>query len=302
MPLPDGLPTDQNFLALDPEDSDTASAGVVIIQVPHEATSTFGEGSAFGPARIVAASQEVELFDAALGFEPFRACGGIATLPPLNLGECDGAAVAERLRLEARRWLGLGRFTITIGGEHSSIVGAVQASCETFSDLTVLQLDAHSDLRPDFEGTPWNHACAVARILDFHDSVVQAGIRSQAPEEREISESLGLPVFYAHDIHDREADGIDWIGDLVAALRPNVHITFDCDAFDPAVIPATGTPEPNGLTWRQVDRLLDRVCRERNLVSFDVSELAPIPGLHHPEFTVAKMIYRWIGRRFQPLG
>jgi agmatinase len=285
------------FLDLPPEHADPATAGVVLLPVPFERTSTFGRGSAAGPAAIIAASHELELFDAVLGTEPWRSAGGIATLPALSPAG-DGAAVAARLQGEVASWLARGRFLVTLGGEHTSVVGAIRAHIAAHPDLTILQLDAHSDLRPDYQDDSWNHACAMARILDVHSRLVQVGIRSQDGSERTTSRERGLSVFYAHEILAADSAGEDWIGNVMAACGPDVYLTLDCDVFDPAVLPATGTPEPGGLTWFQVDSLLARLCRERNLAGFDVSELAPLAGLHHPEFTIAKLIYRLIGRRF----
>ena len=285
------------FLDLPPEHADPETAEVVLLSVPFERTSTFGRGSAEGPAAIIAASHELELFDAALGIEPWSEAGGIATLPALTTQE-DGAAMAEILQEEVESWLARGRFVITLGGEHTSVVGAIRAHAAVHPDLTVLQLDAHSDLRPSYQDDPWNHACTMARVLDVHPRVVQAGIRSQDRSERTTSRELGLSVFYAHEILAAEAGGQDWIGSILTACGPDVYVTLDCDVFDPAVLPATGTPEPGGLSWFQMDSLLARLCQERYLVGFDVSELAPLAWLHHPQFTIAKLIYRLIGRRF----
>lgn len=288
----------QNFLALDPEDSQPETAGVVVLSAPFEESSTYGHGSCDGPSALLEASHEVELFDAALGFEPYIAAGGIATRAPLEIAGLDAPGLAEQLRLEAKHWLEREKLVITLGGEHSSIVGAVHAHSDRFKDLTVLHFDAHSDLRPEYQGSAWNHACAISRVLDVHDHVVQVGIRSQAKEERAIAEEKGVRVFYAHEIHKRHSNKAPWVRQVIDATRPNVYITFDCDAFDPSVIPATGTPEPGGLTWQQVDTLLSRLCVERNVVGLDINELAPIAGLRHPQFTMAKLLYRFIGYRF----
>jgi len=293
---------DDNFLALDTADAHPDTAGAVILPVPFEATSTFGHGSAAGPEAIVSASRELELFDTMLGGEPYRLAGGIATLPDLDVSGLDGAQLSERLEAEVGRWIEADKFVVTLGGEHSSVVGAAYAHAKRFSDLSILQLDAHSDLRPEYLGSPWNHACAAARILDVHSEVVQVGIRSQAAEERAISEELGLAVFYAHTVHDHPGGDTGWIEDLLHKLRSNIYITLDCDVFDPSLIPATGTPEPGGLTWIQIDRLIRKLCRERRVVGMDVSELAPVKGLHHPQFSMAKLISRVIGNRFKALA
>lgn len=292
------LSKEDNFLALGGEDSHPDTAGVVVISAPFEKTSTYGQGSDAGPAAILEASHEVELFDAALGFEPYQAAGGVATRKALDVSGLTGASLASRLRAETKQWLSRDKLVLTLGGEHSSVIGAIQAHCEHFEDLTVVQLDAHSDLRAEYLGEPWNHACAMARVLDFHDHIVQVGIRSQAKEEREFSTEKGIAVFYAHEIHKRHGVRAPWIRQVIDATRPNVYVTLDCDVFDPSIIPATGTPEPGGLTWQQVDGLLARLCLERNVVGLDINELAPVPGLRHPQFTIAKLIYRFIGYRF----
>jgi agmatinase len=292
------LSPEDNLLALPEEQSNPETAGVMVLPVPYEQTSTYGRGSARGPQAIINASHEVELFDAALGFEPCHAAGGIATLEPLDVAGLDGPGLSDRLYQECRYWLQQKKMVVTIGGEHTSIIGAVRAYCEMVPDLTVVQLDAHSDLRDQYLDNPWNHACAMARVLDFHDDVVQIGIRSQAKEERALSEARKFPIFYAHDIHRQSGTRNPWYRRAIAATRPNVYVTLDCDVFDPAVIPGTGTPEPGGLSWQQIDSFLARLCVERNVVGFDVNELSPLEGSRHSEFTLAKLIYRFIGYRF----
>lgn len=292
------LPEAENFLGLSEELSAPASARVVVLPVPFEATSTYGPGSSGGPIAILDASHQVELFDAALGFEPFRTAGGIATRRPLDSAGSDGQGLAERLRENVKELLEQGRFVIVLGGEHTSVVGTIWAHCGYYANLTVLQLDAHSDLRGSYLGSSWNHACAMARVIEFHGDLVQVGVRSQAAEERAIVEQERIPVFYAHEIHAQNRGMADWIGPIIEKTKPRVYVTLDCDVMDPSVVPATGTPEPGGLTWAQIDRLLSRLCREREVVGMDVAELAPIPGLRHPQFTVAKLLYRFLGYRF----
>ncbi|MFH1845850.1 MAG: agmatinase [bacterium] len=302
------LPPEQNFLGLSGPAGELDSAGVVLMPVPFEATSTFGRGSAGGPAAILQASRELELFDAALGFEPWRDWGGIATLAPLTVEARDGATLASELAAIVDCWLAADKFVVTVGGEHTSIVGAVWAHGERHPDLTVVQFDAHADLRSEYAGSAWNHACTMARVRDRCPRIVQVGIRSQAAVEREITADENIPVLYAHRIHLESGSDparSPWLERLLAACGPRVYVTFDCDVFDPAVIPATGTPEPGGLTWSQVEAALAILCREREVVGFDLSELAPVTDLHHPQFTAAKLIYRFLGhcrgRGQQPL-
>jgi agmatinase len=293
-----GLPAEKNFLGLPPEHSDPTTAGVIILPVPFERTSTYGQGSCHGAAAILAASHEIELFDCELAYEPYLAAGGIATLPELSVAGSHGKEVASRLRDIAGEFLTQGKFLITLGGEHTSVVGAIQAHCDLHAGLTVLQLDAHSDLRQAYRGSSWNHACAMARVLDFHGKLVQVGIRSQDRHDCNLARERKIPVFMAHRIVKDHDQGKDWYADVIAAIGPRVYITLDCDVMDPGIIPATGTPEPGGLTWSQVDALLARVCSEREVVGLDVSELAPLPDLVHPQFSIAKLIHRFIGRRF----
>lgn len=300
MGAPVFLGREGSFLALDPEQSRGADAGVVVLPVPFERTSSYGGGSAAGPAALLEASAQVELYDAALGREPYRDAGGIATLAPLEVAGLDGPAVADRLEAACAPWLERGRLVAALGGEHTSIVGAVRACCRRRPRVTVLQLDAHSDLRDSYLGDPWSHACAAARILDFHADLVQVGIRSQDRSERERAEALGLPVFPAHEIEAADRSGRDWVGEIVERLAPEVYLTLDIDVLEPAIMPATGTPEPGGLTWWQVDRLLARLGRERRLLGLDLSELAPIPGVHHPQFTAARLVHRIIGHGLRP--
>ncbi|MBN1295940.1 agmatinase [bacterium] len=282
-----------SFLGLESEHTDPDRSEVVIVPVPFERTSTFGAGSAEGPRSIVQASCEVELFDCDIGWETFRETRGVVTDEPVIAESSE--SVCSALDAVVSRWIDAGKTVITVGGEHTSIVGAVKAHCRRWQPVTVIQFDAHSDLRESYLDDPWNHACAMARILEFTPRLVQVGIRSQAAEERERADDLKLPVLYAHAVHAADAAGQDWITPIVDLCTMDVYITFDCDVFDPAVIPATGTPEPGGLTWSQVDRFIEGLTQRRNLVGFDISELAPVPGLHHPQFTIAKMIYRWMG-------
>jgi N1-aminopropylagmatine ureohydrolase len=289
------LEANARFLALDDEHAQPEKARFVVLPVPFEQTSSYGRGSAYGPAAILEASHQVELYDASLGCKPYAAAGGIATLAPLETDDCDGAAMAERLNSAAGHWLDADKRVIALGGEHTSVVGTIRAHVERYRDLTVLQLDAHSDLRPSYQEDPWSHACAMARVLDFHENLVQVGIRSQSEQERAISQERGLPVVYGEAIHGSEERGRDWIAQVIEATSRRVYVTFDCDVLDAPAMPATGTPEPGGLTWRQVTRLFARLTVEREVVGFDVSELAPIEGFNHPQYTVAKLIYRFVG-------
>ncbi len=292
----DFLPQSQRFLGVDDAWADPERAAFVVLPVAFERTSSYGKGSQYGPAAILEASQQVELFDMSLGREAYRSCGGIATLAPLTFESDDAQAVNDRLCETVAYWLSRKKIVITLGGEHTGIVGAVRAHAQFHDDLTVLQFDAHADLRGEYENSPWNHACAAARILDFHSRLVQIGIRSQAAEESEIARRLKIPVFPGEAVPTEGTPEFDsWLDTLLAVTSDNVYITFDCDVLDPSIIPATGTPEPGGLSWRQLNLILSSFAVHRRIVGFDVCELAPIADLNHPQFTIAKLIYRLIG-------
>jgi len=289
----------KGFLGI-PEEEAVApeAARCVFLPVPYEHSSSYGRGSCRGPEAIIEASKQVEFFDATLGFEPRARCGGLATFEPLAVDSMDATAVEKALFGEVLAWLNRDKFILALGGEHTSVVGAIHAHAKYYDEVTVLQLDAHSDLRESYEDNPWSHACAMARVLDFHDRLVQVGIRSQCIEERQRSEALAIPVFYGEAIQARAQAGEDWIGDIVRATTKRVYITLDCDVFEPYWMPATGTPEPGGLSWMQINALLQRLCAEREVAGLDVNELSPLPDVHYPQYLIAKLIYRFLGYRF----
>jgi agmatinase len=287
-----------NFLGLDEAASAFDTSRVVILPVPYEATTSFGAGTAAGPGAIIAASRYIETYDQELDTEPYEV--GIATLPALTLTGAGPAAAVAELRAAYDRLLdtAVDRFVIALGGEHSISSAPILAWADRLEQrgrrLSVLQFDAHTDLRPDYEGSPYSHASVMARV---HDRVelVAVGIRAlTAAEMRLVRQSEHIHVFLADDVHTGEK----WQDDVLARLGEDVYISFDVDGFDPSLVPSTGTPEPGGLLWYPVLKLLRRVFRERTVHALDVVELAPIPGLSAPDFLVAKLIYKMIGYRF----
>jgi agmatinase len=285
------------FLGLDEAAADFASAEVVILPVPYESTTSFGGGTGRGPSAILEASRYIELYDQELDAEPYEA--GIATLPALSLTRAGAADALAELRSAYDAVLAAGpdKFIVTLGGEHSISSAPMQAWADRLAGeqrrLSVLQFDAHTDLRPAYEGSPYSHASVMHRV---HDSVevVAVGIRAvTADEMRFVRGSENIHVFLADDIHDSDA----WMDDVLARLGDDVYITFDVDVFDPALVPSTGTPEPGGLQWYPVLKLLRRVFAERTVHGVDVVELAPIAGLAAPDFLVAKLVYKMIGYR-----
>ena len=294
------LSQEGRFLGLEDNAALGETSRVIIVPVPFERTSSYGGGAGNGPAAILSASKQVELYDGDLGFEPWKAALGIATLFPLRVNENDdGKSIAERVDRVVDYWLTQGKTVVTLAGEHTGVVGAIRAYARHYEPLTILQLDAHSDARDTYLDDPWNHACTMARVFDFHSNVVQVGIRSEAIEEPSVLQRMGIPVFRSADIQRDHRLGADWIAPIIEACAENVYVTLDSDVMDPSVIPATGTPEPGGVTWEQMEALWTRLAEERNVVGVDMSELAPIPGISFPEFTAAKLLYRIIGHVFK---
>jgi agmatinase len=298
MDLPDALRSlswelPHNFLGLDEEASAFERAAAIILPVPYEATTSYGGGTGRGPAAILEASRYIELYDQELDAEPYEA--GIATLPALQLTGAGPAEALAELREAYDRLLAARpeAFVVLLGGEHSLSSAPILAWADRLSDrrLSVLQIDAHTDLRPEYEGSAYSHASVMSRIADRVD-LVAVGIRALTRAEREYARAAdNVHIFFADDIHDGDA----WMDSVIEALGPDVYLSFDVDGLDPSLMPSTGTPEPGGLMWYPVLKLLRRVFRERNVVAADVVELAPIPGLHAPDFLVAKLVYKMIG-------
>ncbi|HUG40732.1 MAG TPA: agmatinase [Longimicrobiales bacterium] len=285
-----------NFMGMDESASDFGRAKSVILPVPYESTTSYGGGTSRGPRAILEASRYIELYDQELDSEPWES--GIATLPSLQLTGAGAEEAMAELREAYDRLLEVApnKFVITLGGEHSISSPPILSWAERLKGerLTVLQLDAHTDLRPHYEGTKYSHAAVMHQVRDTVD-LVPVGIRALTREEAKLAKGGDdIRVFYADDIHD--SDG--WIDEVVERLTGNVYISCDVDCFDPSLIPSTGTPEPGGLTWYPVLKLLRGVFDATNVRAVDVVELAPIPGLHAPDFLVAKLIYKMIGYKF----
>ena len=271
--------------------ADEAAARVLILPVAYEGTVSYGAGTAAGPRAILDASTQIELYDEQLDDEPFRV--GIHTAPCWTpAADLDPEAVVLGVEERVGAGLDAGRWVLTLGGEHSLTVGAVRAAARRHPGLVVVQLDAHADLRERYEGTPFNHACAMARCLEVAE-VRALGLRSYSDEERRrIADGLeGWSAVHAWEMEDPEK-----IAGLLAGIdgRP-VYLTVDVDFFDPSLVPATGTPEPGGGGWYPTLAILAELFRRARVVAADVVELAPIPGLHHADFTVARLAYKLIG-------
>jgi agmatinase len=279
-----------NFCGLDEERAGFDRAKVLIWPVPFEKTVSYGAGTKDGPQAIIDASRNVELFDEEVGGETAEI--GIHTLPAIDADrEPDEMMLA--LYRETKRLLKTGKFICMLGGEHSISTPVIKAHQELYPNLSVLQIDAHADLRDQYDGTPHSHASVMRRVVEFCP-IVQVGIRSLSAEEARAIPSLRTRVFFAKDIVGRT----DWMDEAVASLTEDVYLTIDVDGLDPSLIPTTGTPEPGGLMWYDVVGLISKAARKRRIVGMDVTELSTSPGNNSPSFLTAKLIYKTLGYVF----
>jgi len=277
------------FLGLDGTLADYDRARFAILPIPYEATTTFGTGTHEGPRAIITASQQVELYDEPLGGESTRL--GIATLNPLEPDARGPEQMQRRVYAAARRIVRDGKFPLSLGGEHSITAGLVRAARAAHKDLSVLQIDAHADLRNAYQGSPNSHACVMRRIHEMGIPAVGVGIRSCSGEEARLIRRENLPIINASTCHRSST----WIEEAISKLSSRVYVTIDIDGFDPAHAPGTGTPEPGGLDWYQVTDLLAALTRERRVVGADIVEVRPLPPNNVTEFLAARLAYRLIG-------
>ena len=286
------LGTEKNFLGIEEKDlCSYAKSRFVIQQIPYEHTSSYLQGSAKGPAAIITASHFVEFYDEVLDTETFRHVG-IATLPERNFENKIDADAIDLIQNETEKLLADNKFVVSFGAEHTVALGLVKAHAKKFSNLSILQIDAHSDLRDSYQGNKFSHACVMARVHELDVNIVQVGIRAQCKEEAElIKSSKNISTFYVHQIRNDN----NWIEKATDALTENVYITIDADGFDPSVVPAVGTAEPGGLFWEEVNQLLRNVVDKKNVIGFDIVEIAPSEGQILSEYTMAKLAYRLMG-------
>ncbi len=277
-----------SFLNLEEDLTDFGRASIAVLPLPCETGVSFGRGAALGPAAIIAASAHVEFYDQDLDAEPCDT--GICTLEPPELA-ADPAAAREQIAAAVGWLIEQRKLPIILGGDHSVTVGCVQAMAERCGALSVLQLDAHADLRDEYDGTPWSHACVMRRVRDITPDTLQIGIRSLCREEARLIHDDRLPVFYRSDLR------LAW-QDVVEAIRelPDpVYLTVDVDVFDWSVIAATGTPEPDGLLWSEVIDVLEVLFAAKTVVGMDFVELAPRPDDINSPFAVARLVYKAVG-------
>ena len=274
-----------------PPSTDFANARVVILPIPLDRTTSYVPGTRNGPHEILVASSHMELWDEETQTDIHDI--GICTLPEMDFPYASMDDVVQSIRRVATEIVSRDKFLLSLGGEHSITGPLVAAVASKHSGLSVLQIDAHADLRDRFMGTPHNHACAMRRVLQ-HARTTQVGIRSLSAEEAAAAPTLPTTIFYDFNMRQHA----DWMDRVVESLSETVYITIDVDGFDPAIMPATGTPEPGGLAWYEGLALLRRVIERRRVVGCDIVELSPMGGNVAPNFLCAKLLYKILSYRF----
>jgi agmatinase len=280
-----------SFGGLTPQQRSFDDSAIVILPIPLDRTTSYVSGTRKGPHEILVASSHMELWDEEMGADVHGV--GIFTLPEMELPFAEMDAVVDEIERVAYEVIGRDKFLVTLGGEHSITPPLVSAAARKHRDLTVLQIDAHADMRDAYLGSALSHACAMRRSLE-HAKITQVGIRSLSTEEAQVMPQLGTNVFYDWNMRRNPR----WIDAVVDTLSDNIYITIDVDGMDPAIMPATGTPEPGGLSWQEITALLRATAERRNVVAADVVELCPVPGLIAPSFVAAKLVYKLLTYRF----
>lgn len=291
----------KNFLAIDAEHSQLETSAIAIVSAPYEHTVSYGGGAAGGPKAIVDASAYVEFYDdetdRELCFDK-----GIATLKPLSFGKAVDRAALDIIEDQVEDLLVMGKFVVTLGGEHTISTAPISAHHRAYPEMSILHFDAHSDLRQEYQGSPYSHASFMARVAEFFptDRITQVGIRAQCIEEAHFIRERGINTFYASAIR-RGLHGANWQRTVVDTLSRDVYITFDVDHFDPSLMPSTGTPEPDGFMYSEtLDVIRAVMASGRRIIGFDVVELAPVKGVPHPDLTTARLVYKMLNLAFTP--
>lgn len=264
------------------------AASTLLCSIPFDGTSTWGKGADKAFPAFLEALENMELYDIETQFEAYKT--GVHILPPITALTSPEAMVQAAYQ-RAKEMIASGKLPTFFGGEHSVSIGPIQAFVEHYPNLTVLQLDAHADLRKEYEGTPFNHACAVHQASQTAN-LVQIGIRSM--DVSELRYMNMAQTYFAHDMYNNT----DWIEKSLSQITDNVYITIDLDVFDPAIMPSTGTPEPGGMDWYTVIHYLRRVFDAKHVVGFDIVELAPQEGQKAPDFLVAKLYYKMLSYKY----
>jgi len=285
-----------SFLGLPSTATDFNSARAVIIPAPFDGTTTYRAGTREGPRAILSASRELEFFDEETGTEVFRE--GIFTLEELPVNVSSPREMVREVREACEFVAEAGKLPVLLGGEHLLSLGMVEALAKKYPDLKILHLDAHSDLREEYQGSAYSNAC-IMRLASRHASLVQVGIRALTREEYEFIELNHIPCFFAYKLH---RDPTLWRAIPEILDGANVYISIDLDAFDPAIMPAVGTPEPGGLGWYETLAMLREVIGRANIVGFDIMELLPVPQNPPSEFFAARLLYKLLSYIFMDKG
>lgn len=293
---PETIPTQlESFGPVEEEYKGFKRSKVVILKVPYEMTTTYIQGTKYGPDAIINASKYMELFDEELNQETYKI--GIHVMDLAGVGNLNSEAMVEKVRSSVLDLLKSNKFPVMLGGEHSVTVGAVKAFKEIYPNLSCLHLDAHYDMRNEYKGSKLNHGCVARRIQEICP-LVQAGTRSLSKEEKDFlssQEAQGrVKTLNVYDILEMPL----WKDTITNSLSENVYVTIDLDVFDPSLVPSVGTPEPGGLGWYEALDLLREVSKDKRIVGFDVVELCPAKGMVASDFLAAKLIYRLLGYAF----
>ncbi len=280
-----------SFLGLSAAEFTLENARAVLIPVPYDGTTTYRAGTREGPRAILAASKELEPYDEETETEAFRC--GIATLEELPVIVTSPREMVDSVCEVGDAVLTTGKLPVLLGGEHLMSLGMIRAVARHYDDFCILHLDAHSDLRTEYQGSAYSNACIMRCALEYAP-IVQVGIRSTTIEEHRFIRDRKIPCFFAHELH-RDPGLFERI---VEHLGPRVYVSVDLDVFDPSVMPAVGTPEPGGLSWYQVTDLLRAVVKEREVIGLDFMELNPVPQLIAPDFLAARLIYKTLSYVF----
>lgn len=283
------------FLGLNSPYSDRNTARAVIVPVPYDGTTCYKPGARDAPFHIIAASPHMEFYDEETDSEPYLQ--GIHTLEPLEPTHLP-EKMASMVRESVQDIISEFKLPVTIGGEHSVSIGAIQAASEVFGRINIVHFDAHTDLRDSYLGTRFSHACVLRRVWNI-GNVIQVGIRSVSREEKEFLSTQGREPVWAKDIIEDRASSIRAVLSLLEPLP--TYVTIDLDCLDPSIMPAVGTPEPGGLSWTDITRFLRELAGATRIIGFDVVELSPIPGYHAADFTAARLIYKFIAYIFKSI-
>ena len=282
------MKTTRNYSGIPDEFSQLEKSKLILIPVPYDGTSTWGKGADKGPEALLEASENMELYDIETDTEVYRQ-GVFVTDPITEIASPE--ALVNSVHKKTKEYIKRNKFVTLVGGEHSISIGSIRAFNECFDNLTVLHIDAHADLRESYDGTPYNHACAVYEARQ-NTNLVQVGIRSMDALEKTLIDTE--KTFFAHEMAENEY----WMDKVIELLTDNVFITFDLDALDPSLLPSTGTPEPGGLFWYETLEFLKQVFDEKNVVGFDLVELCPNTNDKSSDFLAAKLYYKMLSYKF----